>query len=396
MRSASTPVRPAGRGSGHLAERLAKAREREREQHRADHGEPEERLPDDRDARAAKQDRLSQLDEVRGGRGEHDVLHELGHAFARRAAAREHLQRQQHEHEQHAELRHAARERRHEDAHRGRGEQMQRRAREKQRDRSFDRHMQRAAHDERERERGGHQHHDPHRPDLRDHDLGRRDRHHQQMLDGAVLALAYQRRARENDGEHRHVVDDFHQRAEPRLGEIRIEAHTHGEIDGQFGRRAIAVHELRGFVVDHLLDVAAAGERLAHARGVDVELHFGCASGEHVALQIGRNVQHEGVIARVHAAVGLRGRDHHGRKKVRREERLDQSLRERRDVVVDHGDGRHVQRFGPRRGRRIDHRREREDDEDQQHRVAREAPELLHAEAVDVGEMAAHVSSPAS
>src|SRR5579864_30715 len=82
--------------SGHLAERPAKAHQREREQHAADYREPQERPPHDADARAAIQDRLAQFDEVRGRRGEHDVLHEQRHAFARRAAARKHLQRQQH------------------------------------------------------------------------------------------------------------------------------------------------------------------------------------------------------------------------------------------------------------------------------------------------------------
>ena len=48
-----------------------------------------------RDAGAAEQDRLTELDEMGGRRGQHDCLHQLGHAFARGVAAGQHLQRQQ-------------------------------------------------------------------------------------------------------------------------------------------------------------------------------------------------------------------------------------------------------------------------------------------------------------
>ena len=51
-----------------------------------------------------------------------------------------------------------------------------------------------------QRRRRRHQHHQAHGPDLCQHDLGRRDGHDQQVLDGAVLALADQRRAGEQDG----------------------------------------------------------------------------------------------------------------------------------------------------------------------------------------------------
>jgi hypothetical protein len=49
----------------------------------------------------------------------------LRHAFARRHAAGEHLQRQQDQHQQQAELRHGTRQRAQEDAHRRGGEQLQ-------------------------------------------------------------------------------------------------------------------------------------------------------------------------------------------------------------------------------------------------------------------------------
>jgi hypothetical protein len=56
--------------------------------------------------------------EMRGRRGEHQGLHDLRHGLARRAAARQPLQRQPRQDHQQRELRHRARQRRHEDAHR--------------------------------------------------------------------------------------------------------------------------------------------------------------------------------------------------------------------------------------------------------------------------------------
>jgi len=49
--------------------------------------------------------------------------------------------------------------------------------------------------------------------------------------------------------------------------------------------------EFVDFTHHDLLDVAAAGERLAHARGVHIELDGGCASGQHVALEVGRDIE---------------------------------------------------------------------------------------------------------
>jgi hypothetical protein len=60
---------------------------------------------------------------------------------------------------------------------------------------------------------------------------------------------------------------------------------------------AVALDELVDLAHHHLLDVAAAGEGLGHARGVNVELDRRRLAGQHVALEIRRNIQHEGVVA---------------------------------------------------------------------------------------------------
>ena len=52
-------------------------------------------------------------------------------------------------------------------------------------------------------------------PDLRHGDLEGRHRHDQQMVHRAMLALAHERGAGEDDGQHGHIVDDPHDAGEP-------------------------------------------------------------------------------------------------------------------------------------------------------------------------------------
>lgn len=89
---------------------------------------------------------------------------------------------------------------------------------------------------------------------------------------------------------------------------------------------ARAIPETLHLAEHHLLDVAAAAEGLAHARGVHVQLHGGRAAGQHIALEVGRNVEHEGVIAGVHAGVHLAARDHGRLGEQRRVEGADDAL----------------------------------------------------------------------
>mmetsp|Transcript_91075 Transcript_91075/g.253589 ORF Transcript_91075/g.253589 Transcript_91075/m.253589 type:complete len:276 (+) Transcript_91075:783-1610(+) len=269
---------------------------------------------------------------------------------------------------------------------------MQRGGQREQRDRALHRHAQRALHDEAERGHGRHQHHQAHGPDLGQHDLARRDRHHQQVLDGAVLALADQRGAGQDDGEHGDVVDDLHQRTEPGVLQVGVEAHAHRQVDRWRGAAAVPQHETVDLGRDDLLHIAAAGEGLAHPRRVDIELQPRLAPGQHVALEAGRDDEHEGVVAAVHAGVDLAGRDQFGAAKPRRVEALGQSRRQRRGVFVHDGNGRMPQALGHGGGGGVDGEAEGVDDQHQHHRVAPEAPQLFDAEAVDVGEVkAGHV-----
>src|SRR3546814_14140517 len=73
-----------------------------------------------------------------------------------------------------------------------------------------------------------------------------------------------------SDGEHGHVIDDLHDRAEPRLVELGIEAHPERQIDRQLRNLAITLREGAHLVAHDGLDIATAGESLAHARGIEI------------------------------------------------------------------------------------------------------------------------------
>src|SRR5690606_28770486 len=130
----------------HPRNRLSEAQQRTGEHHCADQRQGQEGFPHGFDAGATVENGLTELDEMGGGGGEHDVLHQLGHAFPRCRTARKQLQRNDGQHHQHAELWHVARQGGEEDAHRGGSEQTERGAGKEQRQRTLHRHPENTAH----------------------------------------------------------------------------------------------------------------------------------------------------------------------------------------------------------------------------------------------------------
>jgi hypothetical protein len=80
-------------------------------------------------------------------------------------------------------------------------------------------------------------------------------------------------RAGQDDGQHGDVVDDLVQ-APNQLSQRRVEARAHGQLHRRGRADALALDELVHLGQHDLLHIAAAGEGLAHARGVDVELQL--------------------------------------------------------------------------------------------------------------------------
>ena len=126
------------------------------------------------------------------------------------------------------------------------------------------------------------------------------------MFQRAVFALPDQRRAGQDDREHRDIVDQLHHRTEPGLGQIRVEPVPGYDFGRQCRRPLAAVYKRVDFIRHDLLDIAAPGERLRHARRIDVQLKFRTVSGQHVLLEIVWNHQYERVVAAVHARVDFR------------------------------------------------------------------------------------------
>ena len=118
-----------------------------------------------------------------------------------------------------------------------------------------------------------------------------------------MLAFADEGRAGQHDGQHRDVVDDLDHTAEPGSVELRVEARPQDEIDRGRRGRAIALDERRHLIIHDRLDITAAGECLAHARGIDIELNGGAAAGQHVLLEFGRDIERKSVESGIHACV---------------------------------------------------------------------------------------------
>lgn len=319
-----------------------------------------------------------------GRRRLHEVLHRFGHALERRGAAGQHLQRQQGNHHQQSQLRHRTRYRAQKDAQRRGGVKVQRHPQDEEGDRAPDRHSERTLDNEDERRRRHDHHHQAHGPHLGHHDFERGQRHHQQMLDGAVLTLADHRCAGENDGQGGDAVDQLHHRTEPHRVQIRIEEHVHFGFDRQDRVCAMVLDEGRDLAVGDDMDITVAEEGLRHTRGVNVDLDRRLAPGQHVALEIGRDVENKGVEAYIHAGVGGGGVNDGRHQETGWIKGVDDVLRQLRAVFVNDGDGRHMQRFGEARGDHIDLAAEREADDDQHHGVAAEAAQLLDPEMENV------------
>jgi len=87
-------------------------------------------------------------------------------------------------------------------------------------------------------------------------DLERRQRHDEQMVHGAVLALAHDGGACQDNGEHGDVVNDAHDAGEPARRHIGVEGHADGESYGRLRDRLGPLHEASDFILYDLSRIA--------------------------------------------------------------------------------------------------------------------------------------------
>jgi hypothetical protein len=167
-------------------------------------------------------------------------------------------------------------------------------------------------HHDQQRQLGCHHDHQTVGPDLGETDFRRPQGQHQQMLEGAVLALADDGRSRQEHGDQSDIVDDLGDPREAVVVEIRVVLGPDHQL--HFRPGGLRVAPKRGdFLGDHVLDVAPARRDLAHGCGVHIELDRGPAPLHQVAFEVRGKVHHEGVFPQVHGRIDFVDGNHFGR-----------------------------------------------------------------------------------
>ncbi|MOA32296.1 hypothetical protein D3C78_1535020 [compost metagenome] len=140
----------------------------------------------------------------------------------------------------------------------------------------------------------------------------------------------------------------------------------------------------RQFLLENPSDVAGAHERLAHGRGVDVELQRRFASCEQVGLEVGGHVNDKGVAATVHDLVQFGIGQGHRVLELRRLQDLGQLAREMALVFVHHCDAGVVDADHRAGGRHVDRHREGVAQKQQQDGVVAQAGQFLEPQTPDM------------
>ena len=211
-----------------------------------------------------------------------------------------------------------------------------------------------------------------------------------------MLALAHDRRARQNDRQHGHVVYDAHDAVEPGGAEIGVEGNAYGEVDRIRGHAVAAGKVASRFAQDDLLGIAGADAGLSHGSGIDVELDRRPPAGNGIALKTRRDVDDERIASDIHEAVDVTGGYVLGRLEIGRKESPGDAPGQLGVIFIDDGKRSVVQFLGGALGLAENGKGKRPDDQTQQDVILHEALQLLAAEPEDVAE-AAHgsLSAPA-
>src|SRR4029453_9042548 len=126
------------------------------------------------------------------------------------------------------------------------------------------------------------------------------------MLDGALLALANQRRTGQDHSDHSEIVDDLHYRGEPTRLQIWIELCACNHPYRCTGQPFAPGGELYYIVEDHVLDVAHPIEGLCGSGGIYIDLNGYLPSGKNVRRELWRNFDNEKEALRIHGPVDFR------------------------------------------------------------------------------------------
>ena len=125
------------------------------------------------------------------------------------------------------------------------------------------------------------------------------------MVDGAVFALAQQRGARQHNGQDGNVVNDLYHRQKPSAFQIGVEQCPAGDQGRGFRRCVTLAGIVEQLTLENLPDIPCAHKGLTHGGGIDVDLQAGLATCQQVGLEVGRYIDHKGVLAVIHGLIEL-------------------------------------------------------------------------------------------
>ncbi len=146
--------------------------------------------------------------------------------------------------------------------------------------------------------------------------------------------------------------------------------------------------EIPDLVGNDLLRIAGTKPRLHHRGRIDVDLKLGLASRQHIALEIRRNIDHEGEFSGVHRGNDVSLGDQLRRLVQRRKEGMGDAAGKLGVILIDDRNRGIVQflRIAPRL--QGDGQRKRIGHQGQKDEIMQEAAQLLDAEPIDVCKLA--------
>src|SRR6516225_10558888 len=284
----------------------------------------------------------------------HHILQPDRHAFHWSAAAGKQLRGGENWYCQQSELTHGRRQRAEKNSKSSNHQGVKSRAKEKHEQRSRNRRADPPMDDELQRQHCCHENYETIGKHLSQHDLRRHYWHYQEMLDRSLLAFTDQRRAGQDHGQQRDLIDDLRHRGEPGRLQVRIEVGSDNKVDGVTPSTAALANEVLNLVRNGGLEIIGAVAGLSHRRCIDVDLDLRLALGENIGLEVWGNFHYQKQIALVHFLIDL-GRGYlNGGLEGRFHQALGDLSGEVRTVLIGNPD-REIGRFSDSSGRdRVD------------------------------------------
>ena len=142
--------------------------------------------------------------------------------------------------------------------------------------------------------------------------------------------------------------------------------------------------EIRNLGADDLLCIAGAEAGLHHCRRIDIDLELRVPTCQNVALEVRRDIHHEGEFSAVHHRNDVPFGYQFRRLPQRRKESMGNAARKLRLVLIDDGDGGIVQLLRTTSGLQCHGQRKCINNQSQEHEIAQETAQFLDAQPIDI------------